>query len=472
MKKKLPLFILTALLSFAAAPAAYAQPYNYSSADMYVVVSAPDNYVNARFGPGMEYENNFPIYNGERLHVFETADNSEDGLWWGHTEYGGESVWISLSQTTVISNQAGQPAAGDSGPAASDRSGVLGQAASDRSSAPAVITRTLEKGMSGEDVRQVQEMLIQLGYLDGAADGEFGDMTQAAVVAFQKASGLQFADGVVGAGTLLLLDYQAHQNNSAGAAGTNAAGATAADTWAGAYAEHLKGLKLANIDRKYTYIREELIESEGKIISFYDFTGDGIPEMVYYCFNTSPMAQGMNNFRIVTFRDGEVADLFGFRPGADFMGTGGGQIFTAGSSVYIVSSYNANVDTYQEKTDNVREYEYVNDEFELVNSYLYSESDSRNTYRINDADSDPGQVADAVRAATEKAEILVASYEYLYDLEGITAYYPEDIKLSAITSYSSGADRFLGMSYYEALKYLSEAGTYSGQSQAGGGRAK
>ena len=52
--------------------------------------------------------------------------------------------------------------------------------------------RTLENGMSGEDVRELQEGLIRLGYDLGrwGADGDFGDATEEAVRSFQRAKKL------------------------------------------------------------------------------------------------------------------------------------------------------------------------------------------------------------------------------------------------------------------------------------------
>lgn len=49
----------------------------------------------------------------------------------------------------------------------------------------------LQKGSKGEDVRNVQLRLIELGYLKGVADGDYGNQTKAAVEAFQKASSLE-----------------------------------------------------------------------------------------------------------------------------------------------------------------------------------------------------------------------------------------------------------------------------------------
>lgn len=55
----------------------------------------------------------------------------------------------------------------------------------------------LRRGSKGQDVRQVQERLIALGFLDDVADGDFGPKTEAAVKAFQGSRGLG-VDGVVG----------------------------------------------------------------------------------------------------------------------------------------------------------------------------------------------------------------------------------------------------------------------------------
>lgn len=52
-------------------------------------------------------------------------------------------------------------------------------------------------GSRGESVRQVQQKLIQYGYLQGTADGVFGKKTYDAVVWFQRKNGLT-VDGVVG----------------------------------------------------------------------------------------------------------------------------------------------------------------------------------------------------------------------------------------------------------------------------------
>lgn len=49
---------------------------------------------------------------------------------------------------------------------------------------------TLQKGSKGEEVAALQERLIELGFLTGTADGAFGNMTKAALEAFQEMNGL------------------------------------------------------------------------------------------------------------------------------------------------------------------------------------------------------------------------------------------------------------------------------------------
>jgi peptidoglycan hydrolase-like protein with peptidoglycan-binding domain len=58
-------------------------------------------------------------------------------------------------------------------------------------------SRYLKKGSKGDDVATVQARLIVLGYLSGDADGIFGKLTHAAVVAFQNDQGIK-VDGIVG----------------------------------------------------------------------------------------------------------------------------------------------------------------------------------------------------------------------------------------------------------------------------------
>lgn len=53
-----------------------------------------------------------------------------------------------------------------------------------------------EKGSQGEEVKKIQEKLIELGYLNDTPDGIFGIMTEKAVEDFQENNDL-FIDGIV-----------------------------------------------------------------------------------------------------------------------------------------------------------------------------------------------------------------------------------------------------------------------------------
>jgi N-acetyl-anhydromuramyl-L-alanine amidase AmpD len=60
-----------------------------------------------------------------------------------------------------------------------------------------VLTRILEKGCQGDDVKELQTRLKNAGFFSSTIDDDFGDLTTAAVKAYQKSKGLT-DDGVVG----------------------------------------------------------------------------------------------------------------------------------------------------------------------------------------------------------------------------------------------------------------------------------
>ncbi|MDD6082236.1 MAG: N-acetylmuramoyl-L-alanine amidase [Oscillospiraceae bacterium] len=57
--------------------------------------------------------------------------------------------------------------------------------------------RTLRNGMSGKDVKTLQQLLFAKGYACGADDGDFGPKTERSVMDFQKACNIS-VDGIVG----------------------------------------------------------------------------------------------------------------------------------------------------------------------------------------------------------------------------------------------------------------------------------
>ena len=66
---------------------------------------------------------------------------------------------------------------------------------------PVTTYKTLRKGDQGAEVVTLQQALVELGYLNGATDGNFGTGTETAVKNFQAANGLD-ADGIAGKLTL------------------------------------------------------------------------------------------------------------------------------------------------------------------------------------------------------------------------------------------------------------------------------
>ena len=78
---------------------------------------------------------------------------------------------------------------------------------------------TLRIGSTGNRVKTLQQALISLGLLSGSADGRFGAKTKAAVVSFQKQSGLE-ADGLAGKLTLSALE-KASSSGQVASSGTS-----------------------------------------------------------------------------------------------------------------------------------------------------------------------------------------------------------------------------------------------------------
>jgi len=76
---------------------------------------------------------------------------------------------------------------------------------------PSPTPSVLSSGSTGEEVKQMQRRLKDLGFYEGEIDGDFGKGTKNAVILFQKQHDLS-ADGIVGSQTLTkLYSDQAHQ---------------------------------------------------------------------------------------------------------------------------------------------------------------------------------------------------------------------------------------------------------------------
>jgi peptidoglycan hydrolase-like protein with peptidoglycan-binding domain len=80
---------------------------------------------------------------------------------------------------------------------------------------PTATVTTLQKGSTGDKVKELQTLLNRAGFNCGVVDGDFGEKTDAAVRAFQKAKGLT-VDGVVGEQTLSALKSNINYDVSKG----------------------------------------------------------------------------------------------------------------------------------------------------------------------------------------------------------------------------------------------------------------
>ena len=87
--------------------------------------------------------------------------------------------------------------------------------------ANAVAAVVLSIGSRGENVTKVQKRLIQYDYLDGTADGIYGEETTAAVRLFQRRNGLS-VDGKVGPATAAALGVSLSASGSTSASSTAA----------------------------------------------------------------------------------------------------------------------------------------------------------------------------------------------------------------------------------------------------------
>ena len=60
---------------------------------------------------------------------------------------------------------------------------------------PEIVYGTLQRGIKSDEVKALQQRLVDLGYLTGAADGSFGQMTEDAIKAAQEVYGME-ANGI------------------------------------------------------------------------------------------------------------------------------------------------------------------------------------------------------------------------------------------------------------------------------------
>ena len=71
-----------------------------------------------------------------------------------------------------------------------------------------------KRGSTGNEVRKIQEKLINWGYMTGSVDGVYGAKTEAAVKRFQQKNGLT-PDGIAGSATLAKMGITSNTTQSA-----------------------------------------------------------------------------------------------------------------------------------------------------------------------------------------------------------------------------------------------------------------
>ena len=111
-----------------------------------------------------------------------------------------------------------------------EAAGIDAAGSASSSSSSSGETALLRYGSQNEAVRQLQQDLTTLGYYTGSLTGNFGDKTQAAVIAYQKTKGLT-ADGIVGSKTLAAIAADLNKNTSS-SSGSSSSGSSSSSSLA------------------------------------------------------------------------------------------------------------------------------------------------------------------------------------------------------------------------------------------------
>ncbi|MDX6405745.1 MAG: putative chitinase [Blastocatellia bacterium] len=120
----------------------------------------------------------------------------------------------------------------------------------------------LKKGSSGPDVTALQQKLKDLGFDPKGVDGNFGGGTEAAVIAFQEANGLD-VDGKVGPNTRAALQLDDADAGSAGDTtdadgGADAGGDATGGVTAAIASKMFPGTPISNIEQNLPFVLQAL----------------------------------------------------------------------------------------------------------------------------------------------------------------------------------------------------------------------
>ncbi len=166
---------------------------------------------------------NFGRLTKDAVFRFQRAnDLSADGI-------AGEKTLAAIS-----SRISGSGSGSSSSSGSSSGSGSSGSSSGGSSSMTLDTSVTLQKDSKNDEVLKLQNMLAALGYYSGNKTGNFGDLTQEAVMTYQRAKGLT-ADGIAGKKTLAAInaDYAGGSGSSGSGSGSSSSGSSNISSTAG-----------------------------------------------------------------------------------------------------------------------------------------------------------------------------------------------------------------------------------------------
>ena len=126
-----------------------------------------------------------------------------------------------VAGSKTLSKIASEMAGGSSGSSSSGSSGSSSSSLLDTSD-------TLMLGDRSDEVLKLQKMLAEMGYYSGNQTGHYGEITEEAVITFQKAMGLT-ADGMAGKRTLSAINAKYKNNDTGSSSGGSSSGVSGND---------------------------------------------------------------------------------------------------------------------------------------------------------------------------------------------------------------------------------------------------
>ena len=148
-------------------------------------------------------------------------------IYLGYLSGTADGVFAETTEAGVVSFQSRNSLTAD-GVAGPDTLKLMYSTAARRASSVVAYLGALRIGMNGDGVRGLQTRLKNLNYYTGSVDGDFGQGTYAAVVAFQTANDLT-PDGVAGKETLNLLYAGTGSSSPSSGSSSGTSSSTATD---------------------------------------------------------------------------------------------------------------------------------------------------------------------------------------------------------------------------------------------------